>query len=163
MCQRFDTLHAKGNEIVCDCGVKAIYDEYGYLRGDQIKEWDNTIKWNSFQKNWLIGHKNDLKKQIDEAFSHDEDLHLYKIIDNERTLIKDDVKAQLYGDRIVLTSGDDFALTFYWKEINKLGMFRNNSLYLTYHDERYELHKLSGFSLLKYFSLWRVLTDKELY
>ena len=162
VCQRFDTIHAKGSEISCDCGMKAIYDEYGYLQGEQIKEWDNTIKWNSFQRNWLIEHKDELKKQIREPFSHDEDLHLYQIIENERTLLQDSIDVQIFGDRIVLKN-DDFSMSFDWKEISKLGMFRNNSLYLTYHDERYELHKVSGFSLLKYFSLWRVLTDKELY
>ena len=163
VCQKFDTIHAKGNEFHCDCGVKAIYDEYGYLQGEKVKRWNNTIKWNRFQKNWLKKHKNKLKKQADFPFSHDDELHLYQIINNERILLKDDIKVQIYGDRVLLTGSDGFTITFNWDQISKIGMFRNNSLYLTYHDKRYELNKPSGFSLLKYFSLWRVLTDKELY
>ncbi len=162
VCGRFDTIHSEGNEFYCDCGMKAVYDEYGYLQGEKIRDFDTTIKWNAFQKNWLMQHKNELKKQIDSPFSQDEDLHLYQIVDNERVLIKDGLKAQLFGDRIRLSNGNGFTKTFEWKQIGKIGMFRNNSLYLTYQEERYELRRASGFSLLKYFSLWRILTDKEL-
>ena len=41
-------------------------------------------------------------------------------------------------------------------------MFRSNALYLTYGNDRYELFRAGGFPLIKYFSLWRVLTDKSL-
>ena len=53
-------------------------------------------------------------------------------------------------------------MTLYWKDIAKIGMFRNNALYLTYGEKRYELYRPEGFPLIKYFSLWRVLTDKNL-
>ncbi len=162
VCHRFDTIHAKDNDIWCDCGMKAVYDEYGYLQGDQIREYNTTIKWNEFQKKWLIGHKEELKKQIEEPISRDENLCLYQIVDNERVLVKDKITATLYGDRVCFDSGDDFAMTLYWSKISKLGMFRNNSLYLTYDGNRYEFFRPGGFPLIKYFSLWRVLTDKNL-
>ena len=53
-------------------------------------------------------------------------------------------------------------VSFNWKDITKLGMFRNNGLYLTCNGNRYELYRPEGFALIKYFSLWRVLTDKNL-
>ena len=161
VCHRFDTIRAKGDEFWCDCGMKAVYDEYGYLKGDQIKDYDTTVKWNAFQKKWLIEHKEELKKQTEEAISHDENLHLYEIVDNERVLVKDGLKTGLYGDRLCI-DGSGFAMTLYWKDIAKIGMFRNNALYLTYGDRRYELFRPEGFPLIKYFSLWRVLTDKNL-
>lgn len=162
VCHRFDTIHTKDNYIWCDCGMKAVYDEYGYLQGDQIREYNTTIKWNGFQKRWLIGHKEELKKQTEEPISHDENLCLYQIVDNERVMVKDKITATLYGDRVCFDSGDDFAMTLYWSKISKLGMFRNNSLYLTYDGNRYEFFRPGGFPLIKYFSLWRVLTDKNL-
>jgi len=162
VCKRFDTIHAHGNEFSCDCGMKAAYDEYGYLQGNKIREYDTTVKWNAFQKQWLIENKEKLKKQTEEAISHDEGLCLYQIVDNERVLLKEELKADLYGDRIDLNDKKEFTLSLKWKQISKLGMFRNNSLYLTCKDKRYELFRKNGFSLIKYFSLWRVLTDKNL-
>ena len=162
VCHRFDTIHAKGDEFWCECGMKGIYDEYGYLQGEQIKEYNTTVKWNGFQKEWLKQHKDELKKQTDEAISRDEGLHLYEIVNNERILLKDGLTASLYGDRMCIGNDSDFELTMRWMDISKIGMFRNNALYLTYGDRRYELFRLDGFPLIKYFSLWRVLTDKSL-
>lgn len=163
VCKRFDTIHSHENELECSCGMKATYDEYGYLQGDKIREYDTTVKWNAFQKQWLIENKEKLKKQTEEAISHEEGLCLYQIVDNERVLLKEELKADLYGDRIDLNDGKDFTLSVKWTQISKLGMFRNNSLYLTCNNRRYELFRKNGFPLIKYFSLWRVLTDKELY
>ena len=162
VCHRFDTIHAKGDEFWCECGMKGIYDEYGYLQGEQIKEYNTTVKWNGFQKEWLKQHKDELKKQTDEAISRDEGLHLYEIVNNERILLKDGLTASLYGDRMCIGNDSDFELTMRWMDISKIGMFRNNALYLTYGDRRYELFRPDGFPLIKYFSLWRVLTDKSL-
>ena len=77
-------------------------------------------------------------------------------------MLGEHIKAQLFGDRILLKSGSKEEKTFFWNKITKIGMFRNNRLFFTYGGERYELDRSSGFSLLKYFSLWRVLTDKSL-
>ena len=162
VCHSFDSIHAHGDEFGCDCGMKAVYDEYGYLKGEQIKDYDNTVKWNAFQKGWLIEHKNELKKKTKKPFSRDEGLHMYQIVSNERVLLRDNLKSEIYGDRFCISDGNGFGMTFNWKDIGKIGMFRNNALYLTYGDERYELFRAGGFPLIKYFSLWRVLTDKSL-
>ena len=162
VCHNFDSIHSHDNEFECSCGMKAVYDEYGYLKGEQIKDYDTTIKWNAFQKQWLIDHKNDLKKQTEQPFSHDENLCLYQIVSNERVLLKDNVRSEIYGDRFCLRDGNDFVMTLYWQDISKIGMFRNNALYLTYHENRYEIFRTGGFPLIKYFSLYRVLTDKNL-
>lgn len=161
-CHRFDTIHTQGDELTCSCGLKAVYDEYGYLKGNGLKDYDTTIKWNNFQKEWLIKHSEELKKQTEEPFSHDEDLCLYRIIDNERVLIKKNVRANLYGDHFTIEDRNSFVMEFPWKKISKVGMFRNNRLYITFDGDRYELYRPQGFSLLKYFSLHRVLTDREL-
>ena len=142
--------------------MKATYDEYGYLNGDKIRNYNNTIKWNRFQKHWLAQHKGELKKQTVKNFSHDEGLRFYQVVDNERILLSDNISTQLYGDRMILTNGSDYTITFNWDSISKMGMFRNNRLYFTYDDKRYQLERPSGFPLIKYFSLWRVLTDKAL-
>ncbi|MBR4422140.1 MAG: hypothetical protein IKS69_06375, partial [Erysipelotrichaceae bacterium] len=145
-----------------DCGMRATYDEYGYLKGEQIKEYDTTIKWNTFQKRWLIEHKDELKKQTEKPFSCDKGLRIYQIVSNERVLLKEDLTSEIFGDRFRLSDGNSFEMTFRWKDIGKIGMFRNNALYLTYDEDRYELFRTGGFPLIKYFSLWRVLTDKDL-
>lgn len=162
VCERFDTIRSHGNEFGCSCGMKAVYDEYGYLQGEKIREYDSTVKWNAFQKQWLIQNKDRLKKQTEKAISHDEGLSLYQIVDNERVLLQEKVDADLYGDRFDLNHEKDPVLSVAWTRISKLGMFRNNALYLTCDDTRYELFKKEGFSLIKYFSLWRVLTDRDL-
>ena len=162
ICQKFDTIHSQGNEFHCDCGMKGTYDEYGYLNGEMIEEYNNTIKWNDFQKRWLRDHRNELKAQTDKPFSQDERLNLFEIIDNERVLIEANLTAQLYGDRLVMTSSHGEIVSFNWKDITKLGMFRNNGLYMTCNGNRYEMYRPEGFALIKYFSLWRILTDKNL-
>jgi 1-acyl-sn-glycerol-3-phosphate acyltransferase len=162
VCKRFDTIRSHGNEFECSCGMKAVYDEYGYLQGERIREYNSTVKWNAFQKQWLIQNKERLKKQTEKAISHDEGLSLYQIVDNERVLLQEKVDADLYGDRFDLNHGKDLVISVAWTQISKLGMFRNNALYLTCDKKRYELFKKEGFSLIKYFSLWRVLTDRDL-
>lgn len=162
VCQRFDTIHSEGNEFHCDCGMKGTYDEYGYLSGEAIGEFNNTVKWNDFQKKWLKEHKDELQAQIDEPFSQDERLSLYQIVDNERKLIETDLTARLYGDRMAVISNHGEIASFSWSDITKLGMFRNNGLYFTCNGNRYEINRSEGFSLIKYFSLWRILTNKEL-
>lgn len=162
VCQRFDTIHTKGNRFWCDCGMEGTYDEYGYLHGDKITDFNNTVKWNRFQKRWLAQHRDKLKKQTEESFSHNEDLHFYQVVNNERQLLGDDVSIKVFGDRMVVSDSSGQLMTFDWDKISKMGMFRNNRLYFTYGDKRYQLERPSGFSLIKYFSLWRILTDKEL-
>lgn len=162
VCQRFDTIHSHGDQFNCECGMKGTYDEYGYLNGEQIAEYDNTIKWNQFQKNWLADHAEQLREQTEKPFSCDEGLTLYQIVDNERVILGNEVTARLYGDRLILNNESGLSLTFNWSVISKIGMFRNNALYLTYENKRYELYRTGGFSLLKYFSLHRILTGKEL-
>ncbi|MBO4218816.1 MAG: 1-acyl-sn-glycerol-3-phosphate acyltransferase [Erysipelotrichaceae bacterium] len=162
LCQQFDTIHSQGNEFHCQCGMQGTYDEYGYLNGELIADYDNTIKWNAFQKNWLREHQDELKAQTDKPFSQDEGLSLYEIVDNERVLIEGNLTAQLYGDRMTVTSSHGEIVSFRWAEITKLGMFRNNGLYLTCNGRRYEIYRPQGFALIKYFSLWRILTGKNL-
>lgn len=162
VCRKFDGIHAEGNEFHCECGMKAVYDEYGYLNGDMIADYNTTIKWNTFQKQWLREHKDELISQTDKPFSYDDNMYLYQIVDNERVLVAQGVSAQLYGDRIAVSNGSECIETFGWADITKLGMFRNNGLYLTCRDSRYELYRAEGFSLIKYFSLWRILTGKNL-
>ncbi|MBR0136971.1 MAG: 1-acyl-sn-glycerol-3-phosphate acyltransferase [Erysipelotrichaceae bacterium] len=163
VCGRFDGIHSKGNEIICDCGMKAVYDEYGYINGEKISQYNTTVKWNEFQKQWLHDHKDVLVQQTENPFSHDEGLCLYQIVENERVLLTENVTAELYGDRISLSSNGSPIMSFSWTEITKLGMFRNNAVYLTCNDKRYELFRKDGFPLIKYFSLWRILTDKTLF
>ena len=162
VCRRFGTIRSQGNEFSCDCGLKGTYDEYGYLNGEMITDFNNTIKWNDFQKKWLREHKDELKARIDEPFSQDERLCLYEIVDNERVLIEANLTAKLYGDRMAVTSSHGEIISFNWSDITKLGMFRNNGLYLTCNGNRYEMYRPEGFALIKYFSLWRILTDKNL-
>ena len=69
------------------------------------------------------------------------------------------VRTGRWFGNVELVSGFGF---LNWKEITKIGMFRNNSLYLSCEGKRYELRRKGGFSLIKYFSLWRVLADKPL-
>lgn len=161
ICKRFDTIHTKGNKIWCDCGMKATFDEYGYINGEKLADYNNTVKWNRFQKKWLASHKDEFKKNRLTSFSHDNNLRFYKVANNERILLADDITSQIFGDRLILTNGNDYKISFAWKDITKMGMFRNNRLYFTHGGDRYQLERPSGFSLIKYFALWRTLTDKE--
>ena len=161
ICKRFDTIHTKGNKIWCDCGMKATFDEYGYINGEKLADYNNTVKWNRFQKKWLASHKDEFKKNRLTSFSRDNNLRFYKVANNERILLADDITSQIFGDRLILTNGNDYKISFAWKDITKMGMFRNNRLYFTHGGDRYQLERPSGFSLIKYFALWRTLTDKE--
>lgn len=142
--------------------MKAVYDEYGYLHGNKLIDMDNTIKWNRFQKRWLTRHKNELKAQTDMPISQDEDLRFSQVVNNERVLLGEHITAKLFSDRILLKNGSKDEKSFFCNKITKIGMFRNNRLFFTYVGERYELDRPSGFSLIKYFPLWRILTDKSL-
>src|SRR5690554_5945667 len=42
-CEQIGTLKSRGSEFSCSCGLKTVYDEYGYLNGGPyrtVTEWD---------------------------------------------------------------------------------------------------------------------------
>lgn len=162
-CLKFGTIRTKGDRIFCSCGLDLLYNDHGFLEPSEGLP-GNAYEWNVFQKNYLFGHADELKKKTSEAFRTDDGCMLYRVKGSERELKAADASVRTYGDRFeAVSDSGEIIGKFFFTEIEKMGMFRNDSVYLTVGDERYEISRKSGISGIFYFSVWRVLSGKELY
>lgn len=56
-CKKTGTLHSEGNDLTCDCGFHAFYNEESFLEGNNLPA-DNLTDWDNWQTE-------ELKKHID--------------------------------------------------------------------------------------------------
>ena len=177
-CRKFGTIRTADDQIFCDCGLKMNYTDLGYLEdlsntgaggsdnaldgAEKLPE--NAAEWNRLQISYLTEHAEELRKRTEEPVRTDAHCTLYRTEDTEKQAVMTDGTVFVYGDRIECVPKDGTsAQTFYWRDVEKMGMFRNYSVYLTCQDKRYEIRRESGISGIFYFVFWRIMTGKELY
>ena len=163
-CHNFDTIKTEGNMITCSCGHKVKYNEYGFLENEEDSIVNTSLKWNKFQKEYLLANASRLKERTKDFFSSDQGCQFYVVKgEDDKVIVFRDAIVRVYGDRITVSGKENNELfTFYWHRISKMGMFRSTCLFFTHNDKRYEIRKAASFSCLKYFFLWRTLTGKTL-
>ncbi len=145
-CERFNTLHSRGNEFFCDCGLRAVYDEYGYLSGapySTITEWDV----------WQNGKLAQIASNLGgEAAFADTGVMLVRVHADHKSEIIDSGAVAMYRDRIVCGN-----LTFFINDISDMAIYGRANITFTYDDRHYEIISDARFCGRKYLELYSQL------
>ncbi len=153
-CKRFDSISTQGNEISCTCGMHATVNEYGFFESDELP-FDNLLAWSKWEKSFLAERKEE-EWEKDKPITTDENVWIRRNDEGENGSVS------VYFDRIEVKTSRNTDV-YRLKDISKMGMFRSTRIYFSCGESYVELRKESGISGIKYFTLWRVLTGKEIY
>ena len=161
-CHRFGTIETSGNDISCSCGLKATYNEYGRINGEKLP-FDTLMEWNRFQKEWMAANADGLRAKTSEPIASDSHFHVMRISEGVPETLSDDATMSIYGDRLEITFPTEGRETIVYDlyEITGMGNFLARSVYFNCGSSlRYQLKAHNAVSVLKYYALWRVLTDR---
>lgn len=189
-CEQIGTIKSNNNQISCNCGLKAVYKNTGRLESNCL-DFDTLIDWNRFQKKWLNDNSNTLKLQIDTPIVKDKYFNVVRIDNGVYTKLSNKASLAMYGNRIEIefenvsktenniqhsqiqehtyysqSHDGQVKIVYPLSEVSGFGLFRQKSIYFNcenqnQHKVRYQLLAHQKVSGLKYYALWRVLTDRE--
>jgi len=162
-CHRFGTVETSGDDIMCSCGLKATYNEYGRIVGEKLP-FDTLMDWNRFQKEWMAANADTLRSMTSEPIVEDSHFSVTKIQDGISSHISDDATLAMFGDRLEITfpDGSNDIVRYQLSYITGMGNFLSRSVYFNCGSSlRYQLVARNAVSVLKYYALWRVLDGKE--
>lgn len=149
-CERFGTLHSRGNEFFCDCGLKAEYDEYGYLSG---APYSTVTEWDAWQRDKLAQIAPRLGEQ---AAFQDEGVTLTRVHAGHKSEKVASGAVAMYRDRI--TCGD----TAFWiGDISDMAIYGRANIAFTCGGEHYEILSRGPFCGRKYLELYHQLKGER--
>ncbi len=149
-CERFSTLHSRGDEFFCDCGLKAVYDEYGYLSG---VPYSTITEWDAWQHDKLTQIASNLGE---EAAFEDTDVTLVRVHTDHKSEIIYSGTTVMHHDRI--KCGE---LTFFINDISDMAIYGRANITFTCGSGHYEI--VSGrtsFCGRRYLELYKQLKSK---
>lgn len=147
-CESIGTLHSHDNEFSCNCGFKAIYDEYGYLNNSQ---YTTVLDWDRWQDSKLTQIAANLGSK--EAFA-DKAVTLLRIHPDHRSeVIKPGSGAiTMFRDRI--KCGD---LEFPISSITDMALYGRANITFSSSGGHYEIISTPPFCGRKYLELFKKL------
>lgn len=143
-CMKLETLRSGGADFSCDCGLKAVYTEYGMLEGDV--PFETITEWTDWQKEQLPG----LAEEA--GFSHSSP---------EQTLVSvnDEDGAVTLCEGTLSISRDELRLAdrvFMLSKIGDMAIHGGSVLIFFYDGVHYEIKSNSPRSALLYMQLFRL-------
>ena len=160
-CQRLGSIRTQGDQIRCDCGLSARYLETGWFEKGDHMPFDNFAQWNRFQKKWIHENGPRLRLFTGQPITSDEGFQLSRVEHGVRTLLSENAKLVLYGDRVEL-SYPETHLVLRIEQISGCGTFLSRNLFFQCGPgTRYHLTAGHTVSTLKYYALWRGLSGRE--
>lgn len=158
-CHRFGTVHTAGNDIWCDCGMKAKYNFKGRFESGNLP-FDNLVEWNRFQKRWTHENAATLGLQVSEPIFMDEGFNLSVVEGKEVTVTSGNSAVSMFGDRIEISS-EKGTIVRRISEITGFGTALTASMYFNCGSTRYRLVATRRVSTLKYYAVWRALSGRD--
>ena len=145
-CERVGTLRGQGNEFSCDCGLRAVYDEYGYLN---CAPYATVTLWDAWQREKLKSIAGGLEEAP--AFQ-DPAARLYQVTDHHTSKALYKGPAAMYRDRLAL-GGFSFPIA----DISDMAVYGKANVAWTCGNAHYELKADSPFCGRKYTELYQIL------
>jgi 1-acyl-sn-glycerol-3-phosphate acyltransferase len=147
-CQQIGTLQSKNNEFYCSCGLKATYDEYGYLSG---APYSTVTEWDTWQSQQLAKVAEDLR---DEPAFVDGNVKLNLIMGNHRGELVEEGSGTLamYRDKMVCGT-----ITFAVDDISDMALYGRGNIALTHQGKNYTITGGRAFCGRKYLELYHLL------
>lgn len=147
-CERVGTLHGRGNEFTCDCGLRAVYDEYGYLSGSP---YETVTLWDAWQGEKLARIAAGLG---DAPAFEDPAVRLYQVTDHHTSKALYKGPAAMYRDRLSLGS-----FSFPIADISDMAVYGKANVAWTSGDAHYEMKADPPFCGRKYTQLYKILKE----
>jgi len=94
-CRRLNTLHSRGNELSCDCGLHTTLNKYGFFDSEALP-FDNVLDWDKWEAEELL---NRLESVGTECIVSDTDILLTEVIDTQTQLEHGIDELRVYRDR----------------------------------------------------------------
>lgn len=147
-CEQIGTLRSQGSEFSCSCGLKTVYDEYGYLNGGPYR---TVTEWDAWQNQQLTRIATDLR---DEPAFSDGNVTLNLIQANHRGERVDSGSGTLamYRDKLVCGT-----LNFALDEISDMALYGRGNIAFTSGGKHYALVGGRSFCGRKYLELYNQL------
>lgn len=155
-CGGIGTLHSKGNSLVCECGLSAFLNNYGFFEGDNLI-FDNVYDWDVWQKEQILLRIPEFRINSNTAVTSD-DNQILRLLHTNREPSEGTVS--LFADRIEFKTNTD-VFTFPLDEISQMAAVDRMTLLFTHKDDYYEVKSKIPRSAFKYIALWRGLTGRK--
>jgi len=160
-CGAIGSIHSEGDHFFCRCGLEGTIDDKGFLSGHKVP-CDTIAEWDRRQKAYLIQNAEKLMNDP-EPLTADAGAEVYIKENGEKRVLSMDAGVFILGDRIRVRDMNGLSEEYLLKDIVKLSAFRNTQVFFTCSNGLYvELKFHRPISGIKYYSLWRILTGREL-
>ena len=144
-CGCIDTMKGVGNKVVCTCGMKVVYTEYGSF--DPPEPFENFLQWDRWQTERLRTGK--FRHGEEELFS-DKDLTLRRIESGHKERVVCSGRLVQYKDAF-----DIAGRRFEMSDISNMAMVKNNILLFSVNKDYYEIRSDEPCCLRKYLLMWK--------
>ncbi len=147
-CNKISTLKSDKDMFFCECGLTAVYDEYGMLVGKNLP-FNTVLEWDKWQEEQLKGL---IFTPSNTPIFSDENISLYKInFNHEETLITKG-KLILFSDRIVIGEWEKPITS-----ISEIAIHGREKLVFSSGKDYFELKSQDIFCARKYYSIFKYL------
>ena len=131
-CHQFDTIQTEGDSFFCSCGLKGVYNDYGFLEGENLP-FDNVYDW----IRWIEKEFDDYvgrNSQTDAPLFVEDNVLLYQMMDGYKNQDILTAPLKIYPDKLVIgTAAEDGKyFEFPMKEVSALSLLFGNILLFTY-------------------------------
>lgn len=159
-CRKIGTLHSKGDTLACSCGYELTMGTDGFFhKVNKELVFDNVLAWDMWQRDvWKTELLNAKENQV--IFSEDNQT-LSTMNMGERRLISDNVKVNIYKDKLefIIPNSDSIQIPF--EKLTKVQTAMKDDVVLVTEDSYYDLGSSIPRSATKYVAAWRYLTNRE--
>lgn len=143
-----------GNEAICrKCGKTITYGEDKRISGVGFDfPFAYAGEWYDYQQTYV--NSLDVTKFTDEPLYRDTATFSEVIVYQKKVLLRENCAVNLYGDRIVLDEGKDYALCLPFSEIAAAACLGKNKLNIYHGKQVYQFKGDKRFNALKYVNLY---------
>ncbi|MCL1906230.1 MAG: 1-acyl-sn-glycerol-3-phosphate acyltransferase [Clostridiales bacterium] len=150
-CQSIGTIHSRGDDFFCGCGLKATYTETGFLEGRGLP-FSTIAAWNS----WQVKRLADIVRDAgEEPICGDEAQRLFKVQPTR--------SGDFMGEGELRMTAREFScagFVFPLEQITRLTIVDQMTLVFSLKDgTHYEIRSVSPRNALKYTEIMRILKE----
>lgn len=149
-CGKIGTMHSKGNNLICECGMKLTYDKYGFLHGPQF---DNVYDWDVWQMEKL--HEYIDSKQDDDILFEDDNVRLLYVDENHD-------RNELFFGKLAMTKRELLIGEYRFPiEGVPIGIYGRCSMVFEHEGVQYELKSKEKLCATKYQEAYSYILSKK--
>ncbi|MCR5336373.1 MAG: 1-acyl-sn-glycerol-3-phosphate acyltransferase [Synergistes sp.] len=141
-CGGMDTISTDGDAFSCTCGLRGVYDDYGFLKGEKLP-FDNVLSW----MRWIEPEYDRFVSRHgeDDLLFTEQDVLLYQMLDNYQNESILTGTLHVFNNRMTVEgtgSSEDKTepgYEFCFRDISALSILYGNILLFTYKGKYYGL------------------------